>query len=444
MKHTFCKLSLLALYTSVLVVSGFLIHSYLGEHSAEVKLATLNTATIESQLDQRFVSREPMRAYVSSARPMEGMTVIIDPGHGGRNTISIRGLNAEGATGKATRQLEKDVNLRVGLLLRYYLQEAGATVYMTRIRDSMARGMCVGMNGVQERCARANLANKNKADIFISVHHDYYGPKPHVNRSTVFYHQGNNNSIPLANNVVNALSYCLGTENGGIKNGNVYTILERLKVPGILVECSFMSNPAEDRRLADLSYNKLEAKAIAIGVLNYVRTTKGRPVDFASIFSPIDSHWQKTVAAADNTVSNSRGKSSGFFNNIPFFSQKSNTTKLASASTSKMKRNVASSAPRSTAVSSTSSIRSSDKEKLYNMSSNSNKKVTSSSKASSSKKSAQSSSSSKKSTVSSNSKSSSKRTKVTSSTNSNSNSKLSSSKKSSASSSSKKASSKKA
>ena len=264
-------------------------------------LAKVQTADLETSLGRRFVSRSPMNAYVSASRPMEGLTVIVDPGHGGRESRRILGLNATGATGIKTRQEEKDLNLRVGLLLRYYLQQAGASVYMTRTTDAYANGMCVGMNGEKERCERAYLANRNRAAMFISVHHDY-AIRTGANHSTVFFNTGNVSSLPLAENIASSLTFCLGNGTSGAKPGNTLTVLHRLTVPGVLVECSFMSNPSEDVRLYNLAYNKLEAKAIAIGCLNYLQFNEGRNVDFAALFGPIDDQWQKTVIAANNSI----------------------------------------------------------------------------------------------------------------------------------------------
>lgn len=264
-------------------------------------LAKVQTADLETSLGRRFVSRSPMNAYVSASRPMEGLTVIVDPGHGGRESRRILGLNATGATGIKTRQEEKDLNLRVGLLLRYYLQQAGASVYMTRTTDTYANGMCVGMNGEKERCERAYLANRNRAAMFISVHHDS-AMRTGANHSTVFFNTGNVSSLPLAENIASSLTFCLGNGTSGAKPGNSLTVLRRLTVPGVLVECSFMSNPSEDVRLYNLAYNKLEAKAIAIGCLNYLQFNEGRNVDFAALFGPIDDQWQKTVIAANNSI----------------------------------------------------------------------------------------------------------------------------------------------
>jgi hypothetical protein len=63
-----------------------------------------------------------------------------------------------------------------------------------------------------------------------------------------------------------------------------------------------MSNPEEDYRLASLAYNKLEAKAIATGILNYFRATRNLSVDFTSIFAPLDDQAEAAQTLADATI----------------------------------------------------------------------------------------------------------------------------------------------
>jgi hypothetical protein len=73
-------------------------------------------------------------------------------------------------------------------------------------------------------------------------------------------------------------------------------------MPSALVEASFMSNPDEDMRLASLAYNKLEAKSIAVGVLNYFRATRNVSVDFTSLFAPLDDQAEAAQQIADATI----------------------------------------------------------------------------------------------------------------------------------------------
>jgi N-acetylmuramoyl-L-alanine amidase len=199
-----------------------------------------------------------------------------------------------GTIGVATGQTESDVNLRVALILREYLKASGAQVFMTRTTDERCQG---------DTCKRAELdfrsdiANQNNVDLFISVHHNE-STSPGTDYTATFYPKGVNAAISLAENISNAVSKYIGTQSIGAKVGD-YRVLNQIKMPGVIVEASFMSNPTEDQRLAQLSYNKMEAKAIATGILNYIRLTRGRQVDFQTIFAPIDDQAGTAQMMAD-------------------------------------------------------------------------------------------------------------------------------------------------
>jgi N-acetylmuramoyl-L-alanine amidase len=241
-------------------------------------------------------ARSPVSFFSSKQnKPLSGVTICVDPGHGGEN--SDPGYTG-GTRGVVTGQTEGDVNLRVSLILRQYLQAAGATVVMTRISDDRCQG---GTCKRDELDFRPNTAKQYKADFFVSVHHNE-ASNSSANYTVVFHPKGSGASVPLAENISSAVSRYLGTRNVGAKSGD-YRVLNMLgNIPGVIVEASFMSNPTEDQRLANLSYNKMEAKAIATGVLNYFRTAKGRDVNFQEIFSPIDNQAHTAQAMADAAI----------------------------------------------------------------------------------------------------------------------------------------------
>lgn len=235
----------------------------------------------------------PARSPVSffSARqnkPLSGVTICIDPGHGGqRDEPGYTG----GTVGVVTKQTESDVNLRVALLLRQYLQVAGANVVMTRISDDRCQG---GACLRDELDFRTNTAKRAGADYFISVHHNETSSRE-TNYTSVFFPKARaGSSVPLAQNISNAVSSALGIKNVGAKSGD-YRVLNQLNgIPGCIVEASFMSNPKEDLNLANLAYNKREARAIATGVLNYFIAAKGTQVNIEQLFAQLDGRAQAT------------------------------------------------------------------------------------------------------------------------------------------------------
>ena len=98
---------------------------------------------------------------------LKDVTIFIDPGHGGEDRDGV---------GPAEDVVEADVNLRVSLALRDYLKKAGANVMLSREEDKT-----VPLE------ARAQQANANNAEIFVSIHHNSAG-NPLTNYTTTFYH----------------------------------------------------------------------------------------------------------------------------------------------------------------------------------------------------------------------------------------------------------------
>lgn len=241
-------------------------------------------------------SRAPISTYATARKPLEGVRICIDPGHGGQEKWD-KILYTGGTRGVVTGQTESDVNLRVALILRHYLEAAGADVIMTRTTDDR----CTNCGTKQDELDyRPNLANSTGSDLFISIHHNEAND-PTTNYTLVFYPDGMSTAAPLADNIASAVSRYLGTSCAGAKPGS-YRILKKANMPSALVEASFMSNPEEDYRLASLAYNKLEAKAIATGILNYFRATRNVSIDFTSIFAPLDEQAEAAQLLADATI----------------------------------------------------------------------------------------------------------------------------------------------
>ncbi|MCX7626642.1 MAG: N-acetylmuramoyl-L-alanine amidase [Candidatus Sumerlaeaceae bacterium] len=241
-------------------------------------------------------SRAPISTYATARKPLEGVRICIDPGHGGQEKWD-KILYTGGTRGVVTGQTESDVNLRVALILRHYLEAAGADVVMTRTTDDR----CTNCGTKQDELDyRPNLANSTDSDLFISIHHNEAND-PSTNYTLVFYPDGMASAAPLADNIASAVSRYLGTSCAGAKPGS-YRILKKAKMPSALVEASFMSNPEEDYRLTSLAYNKLEAKAIATGILNYFRATRNMGIDFTSIFAPLDDQAEAAQLLADATI----------------------------------------------------------------------------------------------------------------------------------------------
>jgi N-acetylmuramoyl-L-alanine amidase len=200
--------------------------------------------------------------------------IVIDPGHGGRD---------KGTQNTKLGIDEKSLTLDVAIRLKRHLEASGFAVQLTRARDEYVE--------LKERC---RLSNNYKADLFISIHFNATASNtatvrgiesyilPLANQPATgkqmnqpskeyFSCEGNRNdaqNIRLAYYIQTALHKNLQTTDRGIKRAR-FAVLKDLKCPGILIECGFLTHPAESNLIHTAAYRNKLAEAIASGILEY-------------------------------------------------------------------------------------------------------------------------------------------------------------------------------
>ena len=156
--------------------------------------------------------------------------VIIDPGHGGKDTGSqairdgVEILN------------EKDVNLDVALRLNEMLKAAGVSTYILRETDTTIT--------LYERPSLANAAN---GDLYVAIHNNS-SENPSANGVETFYYSKASesdygiNSKDLAELAQAELSSTIGISSRGAKSEPAYAVLNKTQMPAIIIEGAFLSN----------------------------------------------------------------------------------------------------------------------------------------------------------------------------------------------------------
>jgi N-acetylmuramoyl-L-alanine amidase len=193
--------------------------------------------------------------------PLSGKVIILDPGHGGPDG---------GAVGK-NGTVEKDISLEICLVLRDYLQEAGALVIMTRETDKdLAKN---GTRGLRYRKGedlreRLELINSSGADLFISIHLNAI-PSPKWSGAQTFYHPSIDESEKVSIFIQDEIRKNLENTNRLAKPINGIYLLRGAKIPGALVEVGFLSNPNESEMMKSASYQRKVAASIYQGILRY-------------------------------------------------------------------------------------------------------------------------------------------------------------------------------
>ncbi|PWJ36140.1 N-acetylmuramoyl-L-alanine amidase family protein [Sediminitomix flava] len=185
------------------------------------------------------------------------VTIVIDPGHGGKDPGKPRG--------SASKKHEKDLNLDIAYRLGGYLSERvkNVKILYTRMTDKYV--------SLDER---VKIANENNADLFISIHCNSSNNRSNYGTQTHIQSHGFNESRKLADLVEKQFRDRAGRKSWGVKDKadrrHNLQVLQYTNMPAILVEAGFMSNRKEEAFLNSGEGQSLIASAIFRGVRTYI------------------------------------------------------------------------------------------------------------------------------------------------------------------------------
>lgn len=195
------------------------------------------------------------------ALPVTNRVIVIDAGHG---TPDEGAESNNGVT-------EAEINLRIALKLQNLLEQSGAKVILTRSNETAIYDIdkkTLREKKVSDIHNRVKIGNESSADIFVSIHlnkipqNQYWGWQ-------CFYNQNEKSKI-LAENLQNNLNEAIQKENKRIamKLDTVY-IMNNVEIPISIVECGFLSNEEEEKRLQEDDYQNRLAWGIYNGIMDY-------------------------------------------------------------------------------------------------------------------------------------------------------------------------------
>lgn len=207
-------------------------------------------------------------AVLDKGTPVRGVSVVLDPGHGGTEA---------GAVGQ-NRLAEKTANLAVTKFTGDALQQAGVSVLLTRTADY-----------TMTLTARAAVVKALRPAAFVSIHHNADPDGPHDGPGTETYYQYTSpGSKRLAGLIYEEVTRALAqyqvpwvgdTDAGakyrlGTSGGDYYAMLRQTAgTTSSLAELAFVSNPPEADLLARPDVNRVEGEAVARAIVRYLRTT---------------------------------------------------------------------------------------------------------------------------------------------------------------------------
>jgi N-acetylmuramoyl-L-alanine amidase len=203
-------------------------------------------AALVEQIRPLLEPSRPTSPVVPSARA-QGL-VVIDAGHGGHDPGAI------GATGLQ----EKFVNLRVAAKVARLLEARGIGVVMTRWQDEYPE--------LEERSA---IANRRKADLFVSIHADAAESRA-AQGFTIYVATAASAGAYRAAHAVNQAMERTGTSNRGVREAE-YRVLVNTQCPAMLIELGYLSNAQDLARLSDDRFRDRLAEAIADGIQSYLQ-----------------------------------------------------------------------------------------------------------------------------------------------------------------------------
>ncbi len=197
-------------------------------------------------------------------------TVIIDAGHGGEDGGAV-GVNGA---------MEKEINLKIALELEKYLRQNNFNVVMIRNGDYSVGDQSLSSIAERKRSDTKNrlrTVEKTGDCILISIHQNHFSESQY-DGAQVFYSGNKEESAVLAECIRQNIVFSLQPENhreNKQADKNIY-ILYNCHVPAVLVECGFLSNPAEAEKLCTESYQKDMAAAIYNGIIDYLQGKNGK------------------------------------------------------------------------------------------------------------------------------------------------------------------------
>lgn len=190
---------------------------------------------------------------VRASLPLTGKTIILDIGHGGDDPgTSYQNI------------LEKDLNLAIGLELEKELSRNGASVILTREGDYDLSSPNAHRRKKSDFDNRIDLINKSKANVYLSIHINYLEDTSYYGGQIFYYGEENKKLAEFLQSEFNTISYPRSIK----PMPNIY-MYRRLKIPGVLVECGFISNKKEREKLITPAYQKEIAKVLTQGLANY-------------------------------------------------------------------------------------------------------------------------------------------------------------------------------
>ena len=202
-----------------------------------------------------------IKTIKTNSTPATNKTIILDAGHGAPDY----GTQSAGGT------TEQELNLAITLKLQQLLEQSGTKVILTRSDDNGIYEVdkdSIREKKVSDMKNRVYIGNNSDADIYVSIHMNYY-TESQYNGWQTFYQSSSENSKKLATTVQESLNENIGQNKRNPMAIKGAYIMDKVKITSVIVECGFLSNKSDEEKLKTDEYQAQLAWGIYIGIQKY-------------------------------------------------------------------------------------------------------------------------------------------------------------------------------
>ncbi len=198
--------------------------------------------------------------------PKGAPLVILDAGHGGYDPGAVGRDEDDNIILK-----EKEVCLDIAKRVQKLLEESGVSVIMTRSTDT-----ALGDDEAEDLNKRAEIANSTDASLFVSIHNNAFTTSDPHGTCILYAGLGTNTDYgitgkELAQNIQDYMLEYTGLFDRGIIERPGIAVLRKTKMPAVLIECAFISNPDDQKILASNDGRAKMSRAIYDGIIKSLK-----------------------------------------------------------------------------------------------------------------------------------------------------------------------------
>ncbi|MDP4147300.1 MAG: N-acetylmuramoyl-L-alanine amidase [Bacillota bacterium] len=267
----------------ILVCGGYYIYNkgeVIQARSNEVGKSATQIKSEYSKLKEKAKEQEPKDLKTNENLSTETVqatsnkkVIVIDPGHANRSNLEKEAIapgssdlkikDGGGAEGIVTKTPEYKVNMQVAVRLKSILESRGYSIVMTKTEDSQSLG----------NIERAEVGNKANANLVVRIHADSSDDSNIRGASMLIPAPINSNTEAIYNEskedgkiVLDTFVEEMGVANRGLVEHSDMTGFNWSRVPVILIEMGFLSNPDEDKLLSSSTYEAKLSSSLADGI----------------------------------------------------------------------------------------------------------------------------------------------------------------------------------